>query len=66
ADPLYKTLDEGQKRRLAVLTRMDGRFGGWRQRMMDRDDGPEHRGFRHDRFDRDDMPGGGGGDGGRL
>ena len=31
ADPLYKTLDEGQKRRLAVLTRMDGRFGGgWR------------------------------------
>src|SRR4249919_3054393 len=28
ADPLYKTLDEGQKRRLAVLTRMDGRFGG--------------------------------------
>src|SRR5215216_6180594 len=31
ADPLYKTLDDGQKRRLAVLTRM-GRFGGggWR------------------------------------
>ena len=29
ADPLYKTLDEGQKRRLSVLTRMDGRFGGW-------------------------------------
>ena len=28
ADPLYKTLDDGQKRRLAVLTRMDGRFGG--------------------------------------
>src|SRR6187399_695861 len=24
ADPLYKTLDEGQKRRLSVLTRMDG------------------------------------------
>src|SRR6202008_4395122 len=34
ADPLYKTLDEGQKRRLAVLTRMDGRFDGWRHRMM--------------------------------
>ena len=28
ADPLYKTLDDGQKRRLAVLTRMEGRFGG--------------------------------------
>lgn len=37
ADPLYKTLDDGQKRRLAVLTRMGGRFGeGWR-----------HRGFEH-------------------
>ena len=32
ADPLYKTLDDGQKRRLAILTRMEGRFGrgGWR------------------------------------
>src|SRR4051812_24917633 len=33
ADPLYKTLDEGQKRRLAVLTGMDrfrGRGEGWR------------------------------------
>src|SRR5471030_1086629 len=28
ADPLYKTLDDGQKRRLAILTHMDGRFGG--------------------------------------
>ena len=28
ADPLYKTLDDGQKRRLAVLTHMEGRFGG--------------------------------------
>src|SRR5258707_12162815 len=27
ADPLYKTLDDGQKRRLAILTHM-GRFGG--------------------------------------
>jgi len=26
ADPLYKTLDEGQKRRLTVLTRMDRRM----------------------------------------
>ena len=34
ADPLYKTLDEGQKRRLAILTHMEGRFGGegWRHR----------------------------------
>ena len=36
ADPLYKTLDDGQKRRLAVLTHMQHRFGGggegWRHR----------------------------------
>jgi LTXXQ motif family protein len=39
ADPLYKTLDEGQKRRLAVLTRHQGLLGGeegWRHRFMDR------------------------------
>ena len=55
ADPLYKTLDDGQKRRLAFLTHMGGRFGGgWRHHgfghgMMggerdhghDRDGGPE-------------------------
>jgi len=37
ADPLYKTLDEGQKRRLAILTH-HGRFGaeGWRRRWMER------------------------------
>jgi hypothetical protein len=38
ADPLYKTLDEGQKRRLAMLTH-HGRFGGgegWRHRWMER------------------------------
>src|ERR1700681_4579172 len=28
ADPLYKTLDDGQKRRLAILTHMEGRVGG--------------------------------------
>jgi hypothetical protein len=43
ADPLYKTLDEGQKRRLAILTRMGDRFGGWRHggfgRGTDRGDG---------------------------
>src|ERR1700716_1623474 len=34
ADPLYKTLDDGQKRRLALLTHMERRFGGggWRHR----------------------------------
>jgi hypothetical protein len=34
ADPLYKTLDEGQKRRLAILTHMEGRPGGgwWHHR----------------------------------
>jgi hypothetical protein len=68
ADPLYKTLDEGQKRRLAVLTRHRGPFGGG-------EDGPRHRHFmermergmdrmmergmdhfHHDRFDRDGGP----------
>lgn len=39
ADPLYKTLDDGQKRRLAVLTHMDGAFGG------------RHRGPRAERGD---------------
>lgn len=64
ADPLYKTLDEGQKRRLAVLTRHRGPFGGGEEgrphhfmergmdRMMER--GMEH--FRRDRFDRDNGP----------
>ena len=51
ADPLYKTLDEGQKRRLSVLTR-HGRFGGegggWRHRWMDRD----HRWMERE-YDRD-------------
>ena len=49
ADPLYKTLDEGQKRRLAVLTRME-----WRM-MMGHDGGRHHR-RGHDRdgtFERD-------------
>ena len=35
ADPLYKTLDDGQKRRLALLTRHRGPFGGG-------EDGPRH------------------------
>jgi hypothetical protein len=49
ADPLYKTLDEGQKRRLAFLTHRGGRFGGegWRQRGMDRGGEDGDRGFNH-------------------
>jgi LTXXQ motif family protein len=48
ADPLYKTLDDSQKRRLAILTHRGGRFGGegWRQRGMDRGgDGDGDHGF---------------------
>ena len=49
ADPLYKTLDEGQKRRLAMLTHhRHGGGEGWRERFehrfggdRDRDQGPE-------------------------
>jgi LTXXQ motif family protein len=54
ADPLYKTLDEGQKRRLAILTHRADRFGGegWRGRFghggfggeRDRDGGGDRRG----------------------
>jgi hypothetical protein len=65
ADPLYKTLDDGQKHRLAMLTHMEHRgFGaeGWRhhrfERGMDRGfDGGRDRGYDRDRFDRE-----GGGD----
>jgi LTXXQ motif family protein len=32
ADPLYKTLDDGQKRRLSMLTHHEG--GGWRGRFQ--------------------------------
>ncbi|MDP1882755.1 MAG: Spy/CpxP family protein refolding chaperone [Bradyrhizobium sp.] len=62
ADPLYQTLDDGQKRRLAILTHMEGRYGrGGRHhgyhRGMDRDDGGRDRGFYRDRTDRDGGPG---------
>jgi hypothetical protein len=39
ADPLYKTLDDGQKRRLRILTHMHRHFGGhesWRRRAWER------------------------------
>lgn len=66
ADPLYKTLDDGQKRRLAILTHMEGRFGGgWRphafEHGMGRDDGDRGPGYDRNRYDRD---GGQGRDGG--
>jgi hypothetical protein len=65
ADPLYKTLDDGQKRRLAMLTHMEHRFGGgdgWRQRGFDRDrgDGGRDRGVDRNRYDRDGGPDRGG------
>ena len=74
ADPLYKMLDDGQKRRLAILTvHMEGRFGGGFRRhgfehgMMggdrDRDDGP---GRDHMDHMRDHMDHGGRGDPDRL
>jgi len=45
ADPLYKTLDDAQKRRLAILTHWDRGFegGGWRHRWMERGMDREHR-----------------------
>jgi hypothetical protein len=68
ADPLYKTLDDGQKRRLAILTGMDrfrGRGEGWRERRMERferdhDDGGRERGYDRNRYDRDRTPDQGG------
>ena len=57
ADPLYKTLDDGQKRRLKVLTHMERRSeGGWRhrefERGMDRGMDRDH-GYDRDGGDRD-------------
>ena len=57
ADPLYKTLDEGQKRRLTILAHMEHRFGGgegWRHRGMDRGGDRDRDGGDRDRgYDRD-------------
>jgi hypothetical protein len=68
ADPLYKTLDDGQKRRLAVLTHMDGGFagrGGWHHRDSERGMGMDRgsdrdRGYDRNRYDRDGGPDRGG------
>lgn len=54
ADPLYKTLDDGQKRRLAVLTHQGPRFGGgedWHHR------GRRPLGFGPGRFERGNFEG---------
>lgn len=59
ADPLYKTLDEGQKRRLTFLTRMGGhhRSGGWGERFGHGGDRDTDRGGDRDRGDdRDNGP----------
>ena len=68
ADPLYKTLDDGQKRRLTVLTHMDRGFGGregWRHHRFEREMGMDrdsdwHHGYGRNRDDRDDGPARGG------
>ncbi|MGA7808461.1 Spy/CpxP family protein refolding chaperone [Bradyrhizobium sp.] len=67
ADPLYKTLDDGQKRRLALLTHHhDGQFGheGWRHRWMER--GMGHDGGRGMDMDGGRGMGGDGSESGRL
>ena len=50
ADPLYRTLDDNQKRRLALLTHMSGRFDEWRDRFEQwrHGDGPRGRGMMDD------------------
>jgi hypothetical protein len=57
ADPLYKSLDDAQKRRLAMLTHhRQGRFEGegwrhhWMERGMDRNDGGDRDGGGPDRL----------------
>ena len=58
ADPLYKTLDDGQKRRLAFLTKMGGehRFEAWRERFgLSHHDGDGDRGHGFDHGHRDMM-----------
>lgn len=60
AEPLYKTLDDGQKHRLALLTRIERGMSreGWRDRRH------HERRFRHERRDR--RGGDRDGDSGRL
>jgi hypothetical protein len=68
ADPLYKTLDDGQKRRLAILTHHGEhrREGGWMHRGFERGGMGGDQDRDRDRG-RDDGPGrDGGGRGERL
>ena len=75
ADPLYKTLDDGQKTRLAMLTHREHRGGGreggregWRHHERGGGDGDRGRGFGRGRgYDRGgyDGEGPGGDHGGR-
>ena len=58
ADPLYKTLDDAQKRRLDMLTHHAGRFGG--------EGGWRHHGFGHGMMGGDRDRDGGRGDGDRF
>jgi hypothetical protein len=64
ADPLYKTLDDGQKRRLAVLTRMERRMMGHEGRRHHRRGHHRDGMFERDRDNRPDMDRDG--EGGRL
>jgi LTXXQ motif family protein len=54
ADPLYKALDDSQKRRLAILTHHGRRGEGWRHRWMQRgmghDGGPDGDGEGRERL----------------
>jgi hypothetical protein len=54
ADPLYKTLDDNQKRRLAFLTHTSGRFEEWRRRFEHWRHGDND--FRHGPRGMDDGP----------
>lgn len=56
ADPLYKSLDDGQKRRLAVLTHVGGRHGWMRHRFEREEGGPRHH-FERGEHDGDDATG---------
>ena len=64
ADPLYKTLDDGQKRRLKILTHMGQRSEGegWRHREFERDRDGGDRGRGYDRERDNDRDGGAGRD----
>ena len=45
-DPLYRSLDDAQKRRFAILTRTDGARGGWQRRGRDGGEQGMPRGHR--------------------